>query len=204
MNDAQIRESFHRKRLRKYHAAQDTLVVDELGLKHGRCRADIAVINSRLIGYEIKSDEDSLCRLDEQIETYSDVFDRATVVVGTKHANAVCSLVPDWWGIIVSHRGSKGGISFETVRTSCMNRGIDPLAVAQLLWSKEAASILIDLGVPEPVLRERRAVLYQHLVDLLSPTELRCRVRECLKNRRNWRCPVPPSPSDGSSRPFAK
>lgn len=204
MNDAQIRESFHRKRLRRHHADPDTLVLDELGLRHGKCRADIAIINGHLIGYEIKSDEDSLSRLDDQIQAYSDVFDRASAVVGTRHARAVRSLVPDWWGIIVSHRGSRGAISFETARAPRVNRGVDLFAVAQLLWKEEAANILTELGVPQRALRQRRAVLYQLLVELLSPTELRYRVRECLKNRKNWRCPRPPSPSDGSSRPCAK
>jgi hypothetical protein len=200
MNDAQIRESFHRKRLRRHHACPDTLVLDELGLKHGRCRADIAVINGQLIGYEIKSNEDCLRRLVEQIKAYSDVFDRATVVVGTKHAEAVYSLVPEWWGIIVSHRGSRGAIWFETARAASLNEGIDLFSVAQLMWKNEAADILTELGTSQKELRQRRAVLYEFLVELLSPAELRRRVRDCLKNRRNWRCPTPPSPDDGLSR----
>jgi len=178
--------------------------LDELGLKHGKCRADIAIINGYLIGYEIKSDEDSLWRLEKQIEAYSDVFDRATVVVGTKHAEAVYSLVPDWWGIIVSRRGSRGAISFETARADGINEGIDLFSVAQLMWKNEAADILVELGTPQIVLRQKRAVLYQLLVELLSPTELRRRVRDCLRNRRNWRCPIPPSLDDGLSRLSAK
>jgi hypothetical protein len=204
MNDKQIRESFYHKKLRRHYADPDTLIVNELGLKHGKCRADIAVINSHLIGYEIKSDEDSLCRLDKQIETYNNVFDRATVVVGTKHAKAVNPRVPDWWGIIVTYKGSRGGVSFETIRPSSINRDIDLLSVAQLLWSNEVASILMDLGVPQRDLHKRRSFLYHHLIDLLSPTELRYKVRDCLKNRRNWRCPIQPSPGGGLSRPFSK
>src|SRR5438093_602201 len=100
MNDALIRERFHKQRLWRFHASPNTLVVDELGLKHGKCRADIAVINGHLAGYEIKSDEDSLDRLEEQVEVYSAVFDRATVVVGTKHVGSIRSVVPRWWGIV--------------------------------------------------------------------------------------------------------
>lgn len=204
MNDAEIRGSFHRTRLRKYHVARNTLVLDELGLKHGACRADIAVINGRLIGYEIKSDEDSLYRLGEQIEAYNDVFDRVTVVVGSKHAETISSQVPDWWGIIVSHRGPRGGILFETVRGTRINRESDLIAIAQLLWRNEATDILAELGMPTRILRKRREVLYEELVNLLGPAELRHRVRDCLKNRRNWRCPTPPSSGDGSSLLSAK
>ena len=48
MNDEQIRLQFHLKRLRRQHEDSEMVVVDELGLKHGRCRADIAVINGHL------------------------------------------------------------------------------------------------------------------------------------------------------------
>jgi hypothetical protein len=204
MNDTQIRESFHRTKLRRHHASRNTLVVDELGLHHGRCRADIAVVSNRLIGYEIKSDDDSLRRLDEQIGVYGKVFDQATVIVGPKHVSAVYSLVPDWWGIILSSRGPGGEMCFDTVRPPRTNKGIDPLSVAQLLWSKEAARLLMDLGEPERISRERRAVLYERLASLLSPVDLRSEVRKCLKRRRNWRCPESPSASDGSSQPIAK
>ena len=109
MNDEQIRRQFHRKRLRRHHDDSETVVVDELGLKHGRCRADIAVINGHFIGYEIKSDNDSLRRLPEQIDVYSAVFDRASVIVGEKHACAVKSLIPGWWGLILASQGPRGG-----------------------------------------------------------------------------------------------
>ena len=54
MNDGRIRAAFHGKILRRQHLCPETLVLDELGLMHGRCRADIAVVNGCLIGYEIK------------------------------------------------------------------------------------------------------------------------------------------------------
>jgi len=204
MNDARIRESFHRKRLNKHHADRNTLIIDELGLKHGKCRADIAVINKYLIGYEIKSNADSLCRLDQQIATYSRVFDHASIVVGTKHIDRVRTRVPEWWGIIATYQGHRGEVSFETIRASRMNKDIDPLSIAQLLWSNEAIEILSDFGVPAKVLQRKRLFLYQQLVELLSPAELRRRVRNCLRNRRNWRCLGQPSANGDLSQPSAR
>ena len=204
MNDAEIRESFHRNRLRRQHASANTLVVDELGLKHGKSRADIAVINGHLVGYEIKSDEDSLSRLEEQIKTYSDVFDRVSVIVGTKHTSAIRSHVPNWWGVIVAHRGPRGGVSFETASSPRVNPTVDPFSVAQLLWKNEAAEALWHLGVEQVILRQRREVLYERLANLLSKAELRRYVRECLKNRSNWRRQTRLSQCGGLSRPHAK
>jgi hypothetical protein len=195
MNDTLMRESFHRQVLRRHHTSPNTLVLNELGLRHGTCRADIAIINGSLTGYEIKSDEDSLERLAEQIKTYSAVFDRAAVITGKKHKNAVLSRLPKWWGVIVCHRGRRGGVRFETWRIARRNAHVDPIAVAQLLWKAEAAGILKDLGEPSSTLRQRRSLLYERLVAVMGLAQLQHRVRECLKRRRNWRHPEPPSPS---------
>jgi len=191
MNDALIRQNFHRKVLRRYHSASDVLVLDELGLMHGRCRADIALVNGRLIGYEIKSDEDSLDRLDEQVIAYSAVFDRASLIVGERHSKFVKSLVPRWWGIVVARRHSEHEVRFKTLRSPELNRRVNPYALAQLLWSNEASALLEELGEPPNVLRQRRAALYERLVKLLSLAELRRQVTSCLKMRKNWRSRAP-------------
>ncbi|MBT3193728.1 MAG: sce7726 family protein [Verrucomicrobia bacterium] len=204
MNDATIREGFHRKRLRRHHAACDTLVVDELGLMHGKCRADIAVINGHLSGYEIKSDEDTLNRLEQQAPAYAAVFDRATVVIGEKHAQDVEACIPEWWGIVLSRQGIRGSISFETVRRGHRNMAVDPFAVAQLLWRNEAEELLAEMDCPQIVLRQKRSVLYEHLAASISLQELRHRVSERLRRRRNWRRPVVRAPNGGLSRPTAK
>jgi hypothetical protein len=189
MNDLLIRQSFHKKMLRRYHSCKNTLVVDELGLKHGKCRADIAVINGYLHGFEIKSDNDSLCRLGNQAEIYSLVFDRATMIVGTRHTATVTALVPEWWGIIVCTQGSRGAVTFKTVRRTKLNKSVDPISVAELLWRDEVADILRDKGMPPRILRQKRSVLYEYLNDLLTAHELCDTVKDRLKKRKNWRCP---------------
>ena len=203
MNDARIRSSLHRKKLRRHHATPDTLVVDELGLKHGRCRADIAVINGHLIGYEIKSDDDSLHRLAQQVEAYNAVFDRATAVVGRRHLGGVKKLVPRWWGIMVAMEGQRGAIHFETIRRAALNPSADDFAVAQLLWRTEAEEELVKQGFSGRILRQKRSVLYREIVHVLGARELRNVVRKRLKSRTDWRRPARLSPSDDSSQPCA-
>lgn len=192
MNDALIRESFHRKKLRKHHEAPDTLVIDELGLKHGRCRADIAVINGHFIAFEIKSDEDSLRRLTEQVKAYNAVFDQATVIVGRRHIKNVERLIPLWWGITAASAGERGAVRFETIRPAAWNQSTDDFAVAQLLWREEAAGELASRGVYGGILRQKRSVLYYELVKRLGPRELRQVVRVRLKGRTGWRRPARP------------
>lgn len=189
LNDAQIRRSFHAKKLRKQHAAPNTLVLDELGLQHGRCRADIAVINGHFIGYEIKSDEDSLGRLDLQVAAYNAVFDSVTVVVGTRHLIGVKTIIPEWWGIITATSGQRGAIHFETIRRAKLNLSTEDFSVAQLLWRKEAEEELIKIGVTGRILTKNRSTLYHELINALGASELRKVVRQRLMNRIDWRRP---------------
>src|SRR5439155_10222560 len=85
LRDRDVRQALHRKVLRDHHGDANTLVLDELGLRHGACRVDIAVVNGYLHGYEIKSDSDTLDRLPAQVAVYNLVLDRATLVVGERH-----------------------------------------------------------------------------------------------------------------------
>jgi hypothetical protein len=188
MDDAEVRENFHRKRLRRQHAHGGTLVVNELGLNHGRCRADIAIINGRLVGYEIKSDSDSLKRLMEQVRSYNAIFDRVFMIVGERHVKCARKQIPKWWGLILSVRGPRGAVNFQTLRDAKTNECVDPISVARLLWRNEVVEILRQRGVPPRILRQPRANLYEYLVSVLGTREVRRVVRECLKTRRNWRC----------------
>jgi len=203
MNDVEIRQNFHKKRLRRQHAQKDTLVIDELGLNHGKCRADIAVVNGQFVGYEIKSNNDSLRRLEQQVRSYNEVFDKVSIIIGDRYINSIQNYIPDWWGVIVSVRGPKGGVNFDTIRKARTNKNIEPISIAQLLWRDEAAEILSLKKLPPKILRQPRDVLYEQLADLLTANELRKIVRDYLKKRRNWRCPESPSQCDDLFRPVA-
>jgi hypothetical protein len=203
MNDVEIRQNFHRKKLRRQHAQKNTLVIDELGLNHGKCRADIAVINGHLVGYEIKSNNDSLRRLEKQVKSYNAVFDKISIVVGDRYINSIQNYIPEWWGVIVSVRGPKGAVNFDIIRTARTNKNINPISIARLLWRDEAAEILSQKRLPSKILRQPRDVLYEQLVNLLTANELRKTVRDYLKKRKNWRCPEPPSRCDGLCQPVS-
>ena len=203
MNDQQIRDGFHHKYLRKYQGDSKTIVIDELGLHHGRCRADIAVINGQLIGYEIKSDVDSLRRLDNQIASYDAVFDRTHIIATPRHLIDVTTMIPDWWGVISAGEGKRGAVHFRTIRNSKNNPGVSDYAIAQLLWRNEAQEILRNLGVHGQRLRERREYLYGYIVSDLNSAALRKTVRDYLMKRTNWRYPLPPVQGDGLCQPNA-
>ena len=201
MNDPQIREAFHRKVLQLHHKSADTLVINELGLEHGTCRADIAVVNGDLIGYEIKSDVDSLKRLNSQVNTYNAVFDLASIILTARHLEDAMAIVPYWWGIVLTKVNSREQICFEYLRSPQKNIKTKDYSIAQLLWRDEAQAILIKLGVHGAELRKNRGLLYTDIISMLTPDDLRYTVREYLKKRRRWRGPESPFLNDDLSRP---
>ena len=203
MTDFEIRRSFHGKMLRRHHRAPDTLVVNELGLRHGSGRADIAVVNGRLVGYEIKSDHDSLARLKKQISLYDAIFDSITIVVGAKHSSVICRRVPRHWGVILARVGKRGGISFQTKRRARANRRVDLLSVAQLLWKIEARDMVREITSSAEVLQLRRRQLYEYLSKNIPANKLRREVRSRLRNRLNWPGRKQSFQCDDSSPPSA-
>ncbi len=187
MRDIDVRNALRREVLKRHEGEPDTLVLHELGLRHGVARVDVAVVNGSLHGYEIKSDSDTLDRLPAQIEIYGLVLDRATLVVGQRHADKAMDIVPPWWGVKIATEGPRGGIQLRDKRRPRMNANIDPLAVAELLWSTEAKEVLRDLEYSEKDLRKPRAYLYRELARVMPLDELRDTVRAMLKSREKWR-----------------
>lgn len=187
LRDSDVRRAAYRRLFARAQTCPDTLVIDELGLDHGNCRIDIALINGHIRGVEIKAEADSLERLPKQVTAYSEVVDKALLIVAPKHLEAAMAMVPDWWGIMVAERGMSQGLRFRRVRPERTNKGVDPLVLARLLWRPEAQTILRELGVSERELRGQRAALYQMLVDKLPLRRLAKTVRETLKARTTWR-----------------
>lgn len=71
------------------------LIVSELTLDGYERRIDLVTIeNNHLFGYEIKSEADSLDRLEGQISKYLEYFDKVVVVVAPKHLERTMKIVP--------------------------------------------------------------------------------------------------------------
>lgn len=187
MKDHQLRCAVKSKILARYAKAPDTRIVDELGLRHGLARVDIAVVNGIIHGYELKSDKDNLKRLPHQIQIYSSVLDKMTLVVGIRHAREATKLVPDWWGIKIARVGSRGAFEFESYRTARLNPSVDPLSVCKLLWRDEALTLLAELGEAEGVRYKTRALVYARVAEVTDLACIQERVRRQLKSRTTWR-----------------
>jgi hypothetical protein len=203
LRDTDIRMAAKALLLAHAQSFPDTRIVEEFGLSHGAARVDIAVINGHIRGIEIKAEADTLSRLPRQVSAYGRVVDLATLIAAERHIEAAAALLPNWWGIIEARKTRKDRVAFRRLRNERVNRGLDPMSLAQLLWHAEVAQLLRQLGGDESLLRSPRAILYAELTAALPITRLRRAVRETLKTRENWRDRPRPSLYDGSFQPIA-
>lgn len=187
IKDLEIRVALHSKRFRFAKTQPDTLVVDELGLAHAKSRIDVAVINERIHGYEIKSAKDTLSRLTSQIHIYRQTLQMLTMVAASKHVSGIFSQVPDWCGVIEVVRRPRGGIDFHVLRSAVANPDINPVMMAHLLWREEAISLLETAGFARKELRRPRRQLYEMLCEVLTLREIAASIRSFMSLRQSWR-----------------
>lgn len=182
MRDIDIRAVLHNRLETRY--ADDPLVrvVDEMGVLRGRSRIDVAVINGRLEGFEIKSERDSLARLQGQAAAYGKVFNRLTIICAECHLDAARDGLPEWWGIEVA-RLRNDETSIVRDRGPRANLHTEPGALAQLLWRHEVLEVLEGLGLDRGLRSKPRRVLWAALAAALPPRLLASTVRDRLRAR---------------------
>lgn len=187
LRDLDIRNALKKRLTDEYKNDPNTLIIDELGLCQGVSRIDIAVINGRILGYEIKSGKDTLERLPVQIEIYNKVFDEITIVTCENHSRKVMDLIPEWWGIYLVGKAENDPIGFIELRSPKNNPSIDLFSIAQLLWRNESITILKRRGFAKGIISKPRFEAWGRLVKNLNPDELKKSVRDQLRIRANWR-----------------
>ena len=69
------------------HSVNTTLALSEIPL--GKSKADLVLINGKAVVYEIKTELDSLDRLDNQIQDYYKVFDYVEIITDESHFNKI-------------------------------------------------------------------------------------------------------------------
>ena len=185
MRDGDIRKKLD-AHLRWYHADDpDTLIRHEMGLCGGERRIDVALLNGEISGFEIKSDEDTLFRLFGQADAYRKVLDRVTLVTTSRHKEKAISVLPLWWGVMVA-RQEQGSVILEPERAPDINTGLDPFALAQLLWRGEALDELKSRGLSKGLSKKARHYVWLALAQSVAIDELRDLVRERIKARTEW------------------
>ena len=182
LSDTDIRLALLPQLREMYAAEPQTVFIEELGLCQGRARIDIAVVNGVIHGYEIKSDRDSLRRLAGQVEIYSKVVDRATIVVGNRHLAEALSSVPNWWGVLQTEE-TPSAVSFKLIRNGHYNPQIEARSLVELLWLDDAIDLLSRIGADRGVRSKPRRMVWDRICEQLDLEEIADAVRARLMAR---------------------
>lgn len=165
--------------------ADDAQLMEELGIEHGGARIDVAVVNGELVGYEIKSDYDSLDRLANQMRAYNRVFDELTIVTTAKFADQAQRLLPPWWGIWEA-TVEDAAVALAVSRAPSQNPEQDALSLLSLLWRDEAIALLRERNGARVKSKLNRAAIYKQLAPLADVPTIRDWVSNALRNRTAW------------------
>lgn len=113
----------------------------------GTCKADLAILNGTSTAYEIKSERDSLARLQNQLWNYRKVFARVYIVVAEP-------FVPQVLESTASDVGVMSLVRWDRIKTIREARDrpdeVCPVAIFDSLRSTEAREVLVNLGVTLP------------------------------------------------------
>lgn len=113
----------------------------------GSCKADLAILNGTATVYEVKSERDSLSRLENQIHNYRKVFAKIYVVVAEKFVAQVIEKTSQDIGIMSLERWDR----IKTVREAIdLSNHVCPVSIFESLRISEAKDILENLGIEVP------------------------------------------------------
>lgn len=187
MKELDVRLALHKfLKTNLFQGKPDSIIVDELGLIEGSFRVDVAVINDRLHGFEIKSPSDNLLRLPAQQETYSKIFDKMTIVCAEKYVSQAVDLIPKWWGLVSISRRD-GEVYLNEIWPSRQNYNIEPFHICQLLWREEALAVLKEHGMDYGFRTKGRRYMWRALAKELHIDDIRKAVKQKLSSRIGWR-----------------
>lgn len=185
--DSDIRKLLYKGFTNKNEFTSDlsTIFINEMDILFGASRIDIAVINGKIHGYEIKSERDNLERLPSQVEYYNKVFDTMTIVVGENHLSEVFKVIPNWWGVYYVSKEETDPCLIK-LRDSSENNNTDILSQAQLLWRKELLELLNVNNITKGTKSKNRFALCNLVINHISEIDIKQFIMQKLKSRVDW------------------
>lgn len=164
-------------------------ILSEVPCAHARL--DLLAVDDRLNGFEIKSDYDTLDRVDSQLDAYARFCQTLTFVAGPKLAVRLLRTAPAWTGIVLAMR-TEVSVRLVTLRDPRLNPFADAEAAVVLLKHAELLKIL--------QIKRSRAALRASLIANRHRDDVFATVAEALKQRVRARSGEPPRLCDDSSR----
>lgn len=160
---------------------------DEVNLNSGKARIDVLDISSELLGYEIKSDNDSFARLGRQSKVYNDTLSKVIIVIGDKFLDRVKSVVPEFWGIIHCYKCPAGIGRLETIREAKPNPHYSARRSVEVLWKSELTDLILTKGKCPGLFGKRKIWMQKRICEVYAQSELPALIAAKMRSRTNWR-----------------
>lgn len=183
VRDPEIRAAFA-ARLAKAHRGREHLLVDEVEVRGAGRRVDLLMISDGLTAIEVKSDVDTLRRLEGQVDAYGRLADKALLVTEPRHLDAALGTIPAWWGVWVATPRDRS-VGLQCVRRPRRNRGIEARSLSALLLRHELLAELRWYDVPR-VSSLTVNELRDAVAERVTMPDLQSRVRRVLLSREAW------------------
>lgn len=177
MRDAEIRSALSDWIIAGSHKSP-TGLVHEFRIPRPSGRVDVAVINGEVVGYEIKSDADTLKRLPRQIRCFNALFDRVNLVTTDTHVDQASVVVPRWWGIVVVKPDRKP----RTIRRAQKNPVRKTDSLIHALSAHELQCVIKTVG-GKTSRRDRRDEIVNTALGLKDHPRFRSSCRSVLRQR---------------------
>ena len=143
----------------------------------GSSICDLMAVTDRLIGYEIKSDQDNYARIDSQVNWYDQFFDLNYIVVGKTHEKSAKSMIPNHWGIVVI---TEDNVSVS--RCPLPNQNVNRKRQLSILWKLELKNLLNYFRLPMFALKSKEFITNK-LVERVPDDQLREQIAYELMHR---------------------
>lgn len=186
LSDQDIRNCLIERFVEEFKNQKDTIIVKEMGLCRGKSRIDLAIINGIIHGIEIKSDLDTIKRLEHQIDVYKKTLDKVTLYVGNKLIDSALEIIPNWWGVVLISKDSCGQIQLQKKREPKINKHIDPFEILQLLWKEEALGLIDEIGLKGNFSYKSRDTIFETITSLSNLKKIQKYTVKALKERPDW------------------
>lgn len=175
MTEQEIRSLLQAKLAASPHG-QGAAFVSELFIDSFARRADLVMANGKLAAFEIKSERDSLDRLDGQLDTYLRLFEHVTVVCASRHVQGVQARIRDGVGIWqLTEQGT-----FKIVRRGRALPQKSRASWLSFLPVAELRSLMVSHGLIQTGTRD----VLENRAEDIAVTSIRAHVLAYFKTRR--------------------
>lgn len=124
----------------------DATIINEMVVANWSRRADLAIANGSLQAYEIKSDFDSLKRLDGQLKIFNSSFEKVTIVCAPKFTSEVYKRVSSNVGI-VEFQSDNSGVRFKVIQKGRVCSRLNKVVYLGFLLKSELKDLLNQYGI---------------------------------------------------------